>query len=138
MFLFLFEVKSSLVFFYVKMSYILKRESRKRGAALIIILALAARRARQQANNRRVWCKSFILLYGRNGHFENVYNEWRYHDPEEFRVQLRMTPECFATLLELVRPAIEKQDTHLRDAIPVDKRLACTLKFLATGKHNIP
>lgn len=117
------------------MSYILKRQKTKTAAALIL-MALAARAASQEESRRRVWCKSFILLYGRNGHYENVYNEWRYHDPEEFRVQLRMTPECFSNLLELVRPVIEKQDTFLRFAIPADKRLSCTLKHLATGKNN--
>lgn len=83
---------------------------------------------------KRMWVRSFIAKFGDNGHYENVYNEWRYQDPHMFRVMLRITPESFATLLRLVEDKITKQTTHIRKPISADKRLSITLRFLATGK----
>ncbi|XP_060861645.1 uncharacterized protein LOC132938681 [Metopolophium dirhodum] len=42
-----------------------------------------------------------------------------------------MDQEGFETLLELVRPKIEKQDTII--AIPASQRLSVTLRYLASG-----
>jgi hypothetical protein len=47
---------------------------------------------------------------------------------------LRLSASNFDWLLENIRPMIEKQDTALRKSITADKRLAITLKFLATGE----
>lgn len=77
------------------MTQILKRQKNKKTATLVLF-ALAKRHLEE--SERRVWCKSYILLFGRNRHYENVYNEWRYHDSEEFRAQLRIYPECFKML----------------------------------------
>nr|CAH7742405.1 unnamed protein product [Callosobruchus chinensis] len=44
-----------------------------------------------------------------------------------------MSRNNFETLLEMVRPTIEKSDTRFREAIPAEVRLAITLRFLATG-----
>lgn len=82
---------------------------------------------------KRMWVKNWILKYGQNGHFENVYNEWRLSDPEMYRRILRIYPEDFDSLLQAVNPYIEKECTNFRDSIPSDKRLAITLRFLATG-----
>nr|CAH7733877.1 unnamed protein product [Callosobruchus chinensis] len=45
----------------------------------------------------------------------------------------RMTAEDFVRLIILVGPKISKMDTKFRKAIPVQDRLAITLRFLATG-----
>ena len=44
-----------------------------------------------------------------------------------------MTPQRFSHLLGLVGPAITRQDTTFRQAIPPDERLAITLRYLVTG-----
>nr|CAH7737687.1 unnamed protein product [Callosobruchus chinensis] len=44
-----------------------------------------------------------------------------------------MTAKDFERLVILVGPKISKMDTKLRKAIPVQDRLAITLRFLATG-----
>nr|CAH7718754.1 unnamed protein product [Callosobruchus chinensis] len=44
-----------------------------------------------------------------------------------------MTAEDFERLIILVGPKISKMDTKFRKAIPVQDRLAITLRFLATG-----
>lgn len=82
----------------------------------------------------RMWVKPWIAQYGRNGHYENVYREWRLSDPDMFRRILRIYPEDFAELVKSVYPMIVKMDTSMRYAIPVDKRLAITLRYLSSGK----
>jgi len=45
-----------------------------------------------------------------------------------------MTARDFALLLlQLIGPSINKQDTNMREAIPISTRLAVTLRILATG-----
>lgn len=45
----------------------------------------------------------------------------------------RMSTVDFELLLKLIAPKIQRQNTKLRDALPVQDRLAVTLKYLATG-----
>jgi hypothetical protein len=47
---------------------------------------------------------------------------------------LRMSEDNVMSLLEKVRPLIEKEDTVLRTAITAEERLAITIRFLATGR----
>lgn len=51
----------------------------------------------------------------------------------EFQKFTRMSQTDFDNLLNKVLPAIAKQDTQLRKAIPARIRLAITLRYLATG-----
>lgn len=102
-----------------------------------IILALnkASNEERCEARkSKKIWIKEWIVKYGTNGHYENVYREWRLSDPEMYRRILRMYSEDFDHLLRAVTPLIEKENTNYRDAITAEKRLAITLRFLVTGK----
>jgi hypothetical protein len=47
---------------------------------------------------------------------------------------LRMSEDNVISLLEKVRPLIEKEDTVLRTAITAEERLAITIRFLAIGR----
>jgi hypothetical protein len=47
---------------------------------------------------------------------------------------LRMSEDNVMSLLEKVRPLIEKEDTVLRTAITAEERLAITMHFLVTGR----
>lgn len=44
-----------------------------------------------------------------------------------------MSADDFEFLLHKIGPQIAKQDTKWRKAVPVNERLALTLRFLATG-----
>ncbi|XP_046384595.1 uncharacterized protein LOC124154737 isoform X2 [Ischnura elegans] len=61
-------------------------------------------------------------------------NELVVDDPENYRNYLRMSEDVFMTLLNKVEGRIKRQDTNMRQCIPARKRLAVTLRFLATGE----
>ena len=44
-----------------------------------------------------------------------------------------MTQENFDELLAMLNPALQKQDTQMRDALRLDIKLEITLRYLATG-----
>ena len=44
-----------------------------------------------------------------------------------------MSAADFEFLLQKIGPFIHKQDTSMRKAIPIEQRLAVTLRFLASG-----
>ncbi|KAL4083272.1 hypothetical protein QTP88_028602 [Uroleucon formosanum] len=66
-------------------------------------------------------------------------NELREDDELNFELRgsfhnfLRMSSSDFENILCKIEPIIKKSDTFMRQAIPVQERLAVTLRFLATG-----
>ncbi|KAG8227282.1 hypothetical protein J437_LFUL014536 [Ladona fulva] len=63
-----------------------------------------------------------------------VQEELAVEDRLAFKNFLRMTEEQFGEILDLVRDDIRKEDTVMRTLISPEKRLALTLRFLATGE----
>lgn len=55
------------------------------------------------------------------------------NDPDLYKNFVRMSPDDFDYLLNLVTPSIEKANTNMRESICPGERLAITLRFLATG-----
>lgn len=49
-------------------------------------------------------------------------------------MRLRISPENFEDVLNLVTPLVQKRDTLVRDSIPPNLKLEVTPRFLATGK----
>jgi hypothetical protein len=96
---------------------------------LAVTLALCKLR-KQKKKRTRCWSKEWFKLRSRFTH-ENLLNVIRDTEPEDYKNFLRMDQEGFETLLELVRPKIEKQDTIMRKAIPASQRLSVTLRYLA-------
>lgn len=98
-------------------------------ASAFIIVHLMKKKKRRP---RRWWLTAPFLS-------RNVYSgsdllkDLEQNDGGHFKTLCRMTPELFQTVLNLVAPKIEKQDTNYRKAIPAKERLALTLHFLATG-----
>jgi hypothetical protein len=63
----------------------------------------------------------------------NIIGEVRMDSCVLFRNFTMMTASDFELLPHLIGPSIKKQDTNMREAIPISMRLAVTLHFLATG-----
>ena len=68
------------------------------------------------------------------GVYDTLLQELRSEDEGEYRKFLRMTPENFDELLELIKADISKYDTNMRDSIPANIKLAATVRYLATGE----
>ena len=61
----------------------------------------------------------------------------RMSDENQFRNFTRLEPHVFDELLEGIKHLITKQDTNMRKAIEPGLKLACTLRFLATGQSYV-
>ena len=72
----------------------------------------------------------------RQNRYVNLLGEVRMDSCALFRNFTRMKASDFELLLQLIGPSIKKQETNMREAIPISKRLAVTLRFLAAGESN--
>ena len=79
---------------------------------------------------RKRWMASFLERRNRN---LNVLWKVKMDSCVLFRNFTRMTARDFELLLQLIGPSIKKQDINIRKAIPINTRLAVTLRFLSTG-----
>ncbi|XP_054847738.1 uncharacterized protein LOC129337812 isoform X2 [Eublepharis macularius] len=97
------------------------RRRRQRAAMARMLLGASYR-----PNDRTVWSKTQKTDWWDNlvaGQFDD--GEWvRY---------FRMSREAVLDLVEKLRPVLQREDTNMRAAIPVDKRVALTLWKLATS-----
>lgn len=85
--------------------------------------------------NKRMWVRMWIGRRNSHGASALLLKELALEDPQEYKMCLRMTPENFEKLLDLVSPRIQRSDTQMRDAIPARLKLEVTLNFLATGNN---
>lgn len=107
-------------------------------AASLLILADEMENEEQKKRKKRLrstWVHPWLAKRSVDGAHQTVLQEFQNVADQQymFKQFLRMDPETFNQLLELVKPLIQKQDTHLRKAISASERLAVTLRFLATG-----
>jgi hypothetical protein len=85
------------------------------------------------AREKEVWVRKWLARRSTRGGSALLLKELYAEDPAEYRTCLRMSPECFDTLHDLIANAIQRSDTLMRDAIPSRIKLEVTLSFLATG-----
>jgi len=101
---------------YIFLHYLLKKKTRKpRRWWIKTVFA-----------NREVYSGSRLL---RDLKFQSVSGQYKNFT--------RMSPAEFQYLINLVGEQISKKDTIYRKAIPVQERLAITLRFLATGDSYV-
>ena len=111
----------------------------RRRSLLLASLALVLRRCRrrQEENKkqkRRSWVrKIFTEERKERGEWENLFRELSNDDQEYYYRYLRMSPERFEHLSNLVGSLIAKQDLNYRKSIPAKKHLVLTLRYLAEG-----
>lgn len=108
-------------------------DTQRRVAAAILLLDEAGVFTKKR-KPRKYWMKTWLKKRNEYSHM-NLLLELKENNPYDFKNYLRMTENEYKYLLDLVTPLIERKDTVLRESIPVDDRLAVTLRFiLATGR----
>lgn len=96
------------------------------------LLSLLPRRLRNNQGCRRQYRAKLAWVYNR----PQFWFEGLYHNRNEdhlWREHFRVNRNTFDYICGLVRPYIVRQDTLLRESIPVEKRVAIALWRLATG-----
>ena len=103
-----------------------------------ILIILRRRRRRREKNierrktRRRLWISPLNVERFTHGAYSSTFLIARENDRHIFFKYIRMSPERFDHLLELVRPKIEKQ-YKVCAPIPAEERLAVTLRYIASG-----
>ena len=100
--------------------------------ALEILACALILKKRGRRKRRKHWTRSWIDNRHKLGAFNSLIPEIL-KDAASYRNFFRMSKRQFNDILGRVQPLLEKQDTQLCRAIPAAKRLAVTLRFLATG-----
>ena len=67
------------------------------------------------------------------GHYDRLLAELRMEDQQSFFNFLKMPPEMFDELLNIIAPRIRKMDTNYRKALEPGMKLSITIRHLASG-----
>jgi hypothetical protein len=82
---------------------------------------------------RTMWVRTWLTLRPDQGAYGNLLHMLREHDIKGFKNFTRFTPAMFVDMVQRLTPRVRKQDTWLRKCLPVDIKVAITLRYLATG-----
>ncbi|GBP15598.1 Protein ANTAGONIST OF LIKE HETEROCHROMATIN PROTEIN 1 [Eumeta japonica] len=86
----------------------------------------------KKKRKRKIWVRDWISRRQDLGASAQLLTEMRVEDAAGYKNHLRMLPHQF-DFYSQVESAIQKQDTHMRNAIPAKVKLEVTLTYLATG-----
>jgi hypothetical protein len=86
----------------------------------------------EQNRKKRLWVRDRIGRRDSRGS-STLLKELAAEDVNEYKICLRMAPQKFDALLDMVAPEIERQNTQMRDSISPGVMLEVTLYFMATG-----
>ena len=101
-------------------------------AALVAAVLIHEKNEKNSKQKQSKWVNGQLSQQENKDCYGGLFLEL-YSESEIFKQYLRIPQSTFQLLLERVRPIIEKQDTHLRAAIPAGARLEATLLYLVTG-----
>jgi len=74
-----------------------------------------------------------LLFFASRYNASDILNDIKQEPSGRFENFCRMSATDFEYLLNKIGPIIQKTDTNMREAIPVQERFAVTLRFLASG-----
>ena len=94
---------------------------------LKIICALEAEGLLRQPKLRKHWTDPFLSECNADENFNEFYRNIRNND-DKFFSYFRMSKSSFDELLKIIETVIKKEDTLMRKAISVEKRLTITLR----------
>ena len=101
----------------------------------LLLVQIAEVLEEEIAREKKVWVRKWLARRSTLGGSALLLKELYAEDPAEYRPCLRMSPECFDTLHDLIANTIQRSDTLMRDAVPSIIKLKVTLSFLATGNR---
>ena len=91
--------------------------------------------ARQRPRRRyNMWVRPWLLQREERGAYHNIMAELYAPDIPGFTNFMRMTPEFFEMIKTRLEPCLARQATNYRAPISVGKKLALTIRYLATGE----
>lgn len=109
----------------------LDHERKLKSAALIVLHSILKNKKKSSRQDRRWW---ITHLCRQREARPNLMDHLQFNKTTgQFKNFIRMASEDLEFLLSKIGPKIMKKDTTMRNAVSVDKRLAVTLRFLATG-----
>ena len=85
------------------------------------------------SKRKRLWERKWIKRRNELGATNSLLKEIELEDPREYYATFRMSQECFNFLLMKVQSQIQRNDTHLRSAVPAKTKLQAVIYLLATG-----
>lgn len=88
---------------------------------------------KKRTTKRRLWVRNWINRRETLGASNTLLAEMRNEDLNGYKNHLRMPPHKFDELLSKIENDIQKENTHMRDAIPAKTKLEITLNYLAVG-----
>lgn len=103
--------------------------------AYLLALSELGERATQLPvkKRKRKWIKEWRNQKDKSGSFAFLSKELRIIDKSSYKNYIRMSNAQFDYLCSLIHDDIKREDTVMRPAIPVEEKLAMTLRFLAGG-----
>ena len=108
--------------------------SDEEAAALVVLLHVIKNRKKRKSRSH--WVKPWLSKRSSFGVYDTLLQELRSEDEGEYKKFLRMSPDVFDELLNLIEEDITGQNTHLRESIPATVKLAATIRFLDTGENH--
>jgi hypothetical protein len=82
---------------------------------------------------KKLWVRK-LLARSIHGCSALLLKELHAEDPAKYRACLRMSPECFDTLHDVIANDIQRLDILMKDATHSKIKLEIALSYLATGK----
>lgn len=99
-------------------------------ACIAIVLALSTKRNVK----RRRWMKAWLQTREKYSHV-TLLKEISVTEADDYKNYFRMSEGTFDKLLGMVKPFMTRNNTNMRESLPVSERLALTLRYLATGRN---
>lgn len=91
------------------------------------------KRMQNRRRKRRYWIRPTNTRRNEQGAATNLVLEMALYDMEWYHNYMRMSPNTFYELLELITPLITKTSTNFRKPLPPHLRLSLTLRYLSSG-----
>eukprot|EP00795_Rhopilema_esculentum_P011795 gene11795-2173_t len=91
--------------------------------AIIHLRIALSKEKKKTKRKRKFWVRPHLKERKNHGQIHTLFSELKMFDREYFFRLIRMSPERYEHLLQLVTPYIQKEDTRMRETIYPSERL---------------